>query len=203
MRRGGAAPGMRFVLVLGTALTLSACVAGDRVTLLSHSDGGPVGSVAVLDEERGETVLDAVNQQARLSNRGARLRTLTQPDPAHADLIGSLPASASALSLTDFPTGRFSLSDAQKDAIRQHFTGLDDRPGYQIEIRGFTDSVGSEEINRTVSQGRADGVAEVLTEMGFAVDRADVIGMSEFEAARLNGDEMSDPSFRRVDVVIR
>ncbi len=199
MRRGG----MRFVLALGTALTLSACVAGDRVTLLPHSEGGPVGSVAVLDEERGETVLDAANQQARLSSRGARLRTLAQTDPAHVELIGSLPASASALTLTDFPTGRFSLSDEQKEAIRQHFTGLDDRPGYQIEIRGFTDSVGSETVNRTVSQGRADGVAVVLTELGFAVDPADVIGMSEFEAARLNGDEQPDPSFRRVDIVIR
>lgn len=195
--------GLASSLCVAATLTLAGCATPHKVTLLTHSDGGPVGSVAVLGEDGAETVLDQVNQQARLTRGGARLRQLDQPDPAHVELIGSLPAPPSPLVLTDFPTGRISLSDAQITSIRQHFQGLEDRPGYQIEIRGYTDSEGSEGRNRTVSQGRADGVAEIIRGLGFEVAPEDVIGMSEFEAVRRNGDGFEDPGFRRVDIVIR
>lgn len=195
--------GLESSLCVAAFVALAGCATPHKVTLLPHSDGGPVGSVAVLGEDGAETVLDQVNQQARLSRNGARVRQLGQADPAHAELISSLPAPPSPLVLTDFPTGRISLSDAQIASIRQHFQGLEDRPGYQIEIRGFTDSEGSEGRNRTVSQGRADGVAEIIRGLGFEIAAEDIIGMSEFEAVRRNGDEIQDPSFRRVDIVIR
>lgn len=195
--------GLASSLCVATCIALTACATPHKVTLLPHSDGGPVGSVAVLGEDGSETVLDQVNQQARLSRNGARVRQLEQSDPAHAELISSLPAPPSPLVLTDFPTGRISLSEAQVASIRQHFQGLEDRPGYQIEIRGYTDSEGSEGRNRTVSQGRADGVAEIIRGLGFEIAAEDIIGMSEFEAVRRNGDEVQDPGFRRVDIVIR
>lgn len=194
---------IRLGFAFGAALTLTACVSGDRVTLLSHSDGGPVGSVAVLAEEGAETVLDQENQQVRLSRSGPRVRLLEEVDPKYQELIGGLPQAPSALTLDGFPSGAFSLSDAQKDSIRQHFNGLESRPGYQIEIRAYADSVGGDDINVEVSQGRAEGAAAIIRELGFGVDAEDVIGMGEFEAARKNGDEVPDPSFRRVDVVIR
>lgn len=195
--------GLTSSLSIAAIITLAGCTTPHKVTLLPHSDGGPVGSVAVLREDGSETVLDQAGQQARLSRRSARIRQLEQADPAHAELISSLPAPPSSLVLTDFPTGRMSLSDAQITSIRQHFQGLEDRPGYQVEIRGYTDSEGSEGRNRTVSQGRADGVAEIIRDLGFEVAPEDVIGMSEFEAVRQNGDGVQDPDFRRVDIVIR
>lgn len=191
---------------------LSACVSSDRVTLLTHSDGGPVGSLAVLDEERGDTVLDAVNQQALLSNGRARTRQLTEANPEYAELIDSLPAASSPLVLTNFPTGDFSLSAEQIASIRQHLSGLNSRPGYQIEVRGYTDSTGIEhEVdangqargNRQLSQVRADQVAAIIRAEGFEIADEDAVGMSEFEARRINGDEVADPLFRRVEVVIR
>ncbi len=194
---------IRLGLALGAVLTLAACVSGDRVTLLQHFDGGPIGAVAVLEEEGAETVLDQANQQVRLTQRGARVRVLDELDPKYQELIDGLPLAPSSLILRDFPTGRLTLSDVQKESIREHFNGLESRPGYQIEIRAYADSTGGDEVNVQVSQGRADGVAEIIRELGFAVEAEDVIGMGEFEAARKNGDEVSDPSFRRVDVVIR
>lgn len=197
---------MRRGLLLLATVTLAGCVSGDRVTLIANPDNQAVGSVVVLDQETEETVLavlDQENQQARLRAGEPRLRQLGQADPAHAELLGALPAAPSALSLRDFPTGRFSLSEEQKESVRLHFAGLEDRPGYQIEVRGFTDSTGSVERNVEVSQGRANGVADVIRELGYSVPEEDVIGMGEFEAQRRNGDEQADSSFRRVDVVIR
>lgn len=198
---------IRAGFTFAASLAIAGCIPGDRVTLLTHSEGGPVGAVAVLDEDGQDLALaNQENQQIRLSSRNPRVRQLDEGDvdPAYRELIGSLPVAASALVLDGFPTGEFSLSEAQKNAIRQHFTGLGDRPGYQIEIRGYTDSEGARELNDEVSQGRADAVAKVIVnELGFEVDGADVLGMGEAEAIRTNGDEVPDRSFRRVDVVIR
>jgi len=209
-----------FALSLPASILLAGCASGDRVTLLTHSDGGPVGEVAVLSVEEGAAdlaVLNSANQQARLRESGARLRQLEADDvdPDYRELIASLPASISALPLTDFPTGEFSLSEAQKTAIREHFAQLDSRPGYQIEIRGYTDSMGGEDINAQVSQGRADAVAAIVRELGFTVEEGDALGLGEGPAIRaareaamlegreISGDEVADGSFRRVDVVIR
>lgn len=196
---------MRSWGALGFAgLLLSGCVSGDRVTLLPHADGGPVGSVAVLAEGEGEeTVLDQENQQAKLTRRGARVRQLDETDPKYQELIKALPAAPSALSLSNFPTGEFSLSAEQIASIREHLSDLDSRPGYQVEVRGYTDSVGDEDLNLRLSQERAEQVAAIIREQGFEVEPGDVLGMGEFEARRRVGDEMANAAWRKVDVVIR
>lgn len=194
---------VRYSLAFGTALSLAACVSGERVTLLPHSDGGPVGSVAVLQEGGEETVLDAANQQARLSTRTPRVRQLDEVDPAYNELIGSLPRAASGLPLTGFPTGEMSLSAEQIDQIRTLLADLNDRPGYQIIIRGYTDSEGSKQLNQQVSDERARGVAAIVREAGFEIADEDIIGMNEYAAESANGDEVADANFRRVEVIIR
>jgi len=192
----------RTLLALSAALTLSACV-GDRVTLLSHSDGGPIGSVAVLQEGKEDTVLDTENQQVRLTRGTPRVRQLNEANPAHSELLSYLPPAPSPLGLTGFPTGEMHLSAEQIAQIRAHLSGLESRPGYQVLIRGYTDSEGSEELNSQVSQQRAEGVAAIMREAGFEIADEDVVGMGEYSAIRANGDEVADGNYRRVDVVIR
>ena len=89
MRRG--------VLVAAVSLSLTACVAGDRVTLLESPEGKPVGAVAVLQEDGQETVLDRANLQARLTRGSPRVRQLDEIDPAYARLIADLPPPPSPL----------------------------------------------------------------------------------------------------------
>jgi len=193
----------RMGLAFAAALLLAGCAGGDRVTLLSHSDGGPDGAIAVLGEGGEETELNRANQQARLTGGRPRVRELAEADPNHVALMAGLPPPPAPLIITDFPTDKFSLSAAQIAAIRQHLSGLESRPGYQIEIRGYADSMGPEPGNRALSQDRADQVAAIIRSEGFTISTEDAVGMSEFEARRLNGDERPDPSFRRVEVIIR
>ena len=49
-------------------------------------------------------------------------------------------------------------------------------PSLRLRISGHTDSVGSEERNKQLSQDRAQAVADYLTEKGVAADRLEVIG---------------------------
>ena len=223
---------IRAGLVLSLGALLSACVTGDRVTLLPHAGGGPVGEVAVLSAEEGGAdiaVLNQENQQARLRATGARVRQLSSVDPEYAQLMESLPVASDAVALPGFRTGVGGLTPQQQNSIRSHMCKVqfldgceefypaecrnqDTRPiqgcprpvpGYQILVRGFTDSEGDEDLNLQLSQERAEAVASYMRTQGYEVSAEDVLGMGEFSAKRANGDEVSDADFRRVDVVIR
>lgn len=195
MRRG--------VVVAAVSLTLSACVAGDKVTLLESPEGKPVGAVAVLQEGGQETVLDRANLQARLTRGTPRVRQLDEIDPAYARLIADLPPPPSPLILRNLPFGEITLTAQQITDIKAHLSDLDSRPGYQILVRGFTDSVGDEAVNTQLSQDRAEQVARIIRGEGYTIADEDVIGMSEFDARRLDGDEVPNPDLRRVEVIIR
>lgn len=194
---------MRRGVALAAALLLAGCVAGDRVTLLESPEGKPVGAVAVLGEDGAETVLDRANLQARLTRSGARLRELDEIDPAYARLIADLPPPPAPLILRNLPFGEITLTEQQIAEIKAHLSDVDNRPGYQILVRGFTDSVGDEAVNTQLSQNRAEQVASIIRAEGYAIADEDVIGMSEFDARRLDGDEVPNPDLRRVEVVIR
>ncbi len=226
MRRGFA-----LAVTLGASTVLAGCVQGDRVTLMTHSDGGEVGEVAVIDEETEQdlAVLNRANQQAKLTGRAPRVRDLDGVNPEYQELINSLPVASDSAALPGFSTGVGGLTEAHRAAILGHMCkvawqggctqfypakcgnpGADQdadcppaRPGYQVLVRGFTDSEGDEALNSRLSQERAEAVAAYMREQGYEVAAEDVLGMGEFSARRANGDEVPDPDYRRVDVVIR
>ncbi len=222
---------MRLALALGTALTLSAC-AGDRVTLLSHADGGPIGSVAVLQEGDEDVVLDTENQQVKLRAGRPRLRQLAQSNPDHAELLQYLPSAPISYVLPNFPVGSFSLSDESKEEIEafmclaefregcaRFFPECSEptdvelqaagkcpvpRPGYKVEIRGFTDTTGGDSLNDDVSQNRATEVAEAMRALGYNIDLSDALGLGEGPAKRSGvADEFDIGEWRKVEIVIR
>ena len=74
----------------------------------------------------------------------------------------------------------------------------------QVEVLGFTDSEGSESRNLEISLARAHAVASQLRSRGFEIADLDIIGRGEFEAlANGRPDELANPDYRRVDVVVR
>lgn len=226
---------IRAGIAVGAAFAIAGCVAGDRIALLPAADGGSVGAVAVLAED-GEVELNSANQEARLSNGRPRVTQLAETRPEDASLIGQLPPGPISYSITGFATGEDALSSQQKMEVRRHMcraewregcgelipectnpaTGMGEgcpvpRPGYHVEIRGYTDTTGSITDNRTESGRRAQRVFEAMTEMGYVVDREDVLGMGKGPALRARADdsppgildETEDAAWRRVDILIR
>ena len=196
--RGGA-----LAAALTTAIFLAGCAGGERVTLLSPVQDRGVGAVAVLDDDGSETVLDQANSQARLSATGPRVRQLSTVDPAYVELINSLPRRIEPQVIT-FPTAVTNVSPEAIARLRETVESLgSDRSIYQIEIAGYTDSVGSETDNLRLSQGRANKVAELLRAEGFQIEASDVIGRGEYDAVRTIGDNQESERFRSVVIVIR
>jgi outer membrane protein OmpA-like peptidoglycan-associated protein len=71
-----------------------------------------------------------------------------------------------------------------------------------VEIAGHTDSSGSDEYNRTLSQRRAQAVAGYLTSQGVKSERLITVGAGESHPIASNDTEQGRASNRRVELTI-
>lgn len=188
---------------IGGALLLAGC-ATDKVTLLENEAGHETGAVAVIGRNGGETLVDKVNSQAGLRGGPTSVKALKQINPAYTALLTLLPPPLRTFHI-NFGTGETKIPQAQRGVIDEIRAELSrpERKGAQIEVAGFTDSVGGDQRNDTVSKDRAEAVAQELRESGFSIDANDAVGRGEDDAKGKLGDEVNDETYRRVDVIIR
>lgn len=74
--------------------------------------------------------------------------------------------------------------------------------GYRFRIEGHTDTVGTKEENQTLSQARAEKVADFLEhDFGVSADRLQPVGMGEDGLLVPTADQTNEPRNRRVHVV--
>ena len=196
---------MRTTLRLSAALAgalLAAGCATDKLTLLENEDGHPTGAVAVIASDGRESLIDRPLTQAKLRDGLTKGRALKKLKPGYYALLDSLPPSARAFVIT-FPIDETKIPSEQRTILEQIRNELSTRPGAQIEVAGFTDSLGPEELNDRISKDRADSVAQELRDFGFAIEPEDALGRGEFEARDKLGDEKGDETYRRVVVIVR
>lgn len=190
------------ILALASALALGGC-ASDKLTLLENEDGAATGAVAIIDEETGadRAVVDTKLTEAKLTSR-PKPRAVKELKPAYTELLGNLPPRARPFTIT-FATGETKISPEQQGVLQEIRRELSVRPGAQIEVVGFTDSVGTDQRNDVISKERALAVVAELRASGFPVEAEDAVGRGEDEAKTKLGDEVADESFRSVVVVVR
>lgn len=111
--------------------------------------------------------------------------------PVTAEIAAQPAFSTKKLSIS-FPTGSSTLDENSKAIINMGF--VDIAKGFsntRIRVEGNTDNVGSEQLNRTLSQRRAQAVADYLiNEQGFDRNRLVVVGNGSSKPA-VQGDQNS------------
>ncbi|XSE97745.1 OmpA family protein [Pseudomyxococcus flavus] len=70
-----------------------------------------------------------------------------------------------------FPVGQSTLSDSERRSLDAIADYLKARPGVSLRIEGHTDNTGPEQLNRTLSQERADAVRQYLIQQGIESSR--------------------------------
>jgi len=70
-----------------------------------------------------------------------------------------------------FKTGSAAIGPASEEILEQAFNTLDQNKDVTVEIRGYTDNVGSRAANMRLSQRRADAVKAWLVKKGIAAER--------------------------------
>ena len=102
-----------------------------------------------------------------------------------------------------FETGKATIKRESYDILDAVIEVLKANPQVQkLRIEGHTDSRGSDELNRQLSQDRADSVRQYLVERGIAERRLDAIGYGEAQPIASNETSEGRALNRRVEFTI-
>ncbi len=102
--------------------------------------------------------------------------------------------------LFEFNTAELNASG--KKAIKRIAGMLQQYPDRNILIEGYTDNSGSANVNRSISQLRAENVKRILIELGTAEDKIGAIGLGEYYPIADNNTKEGRIKNRRVEVII-
>jgi outer membrane protein OmpA-like peptidoglycan-associated protein len=140
----------------------------------------------------------AVQQRDQATEQAARLQ-------AEVDQLKAKPTPRGlVLTLGDvlFDTGKAQLNPGAARKLDQLAQFLTEHPERRVQIDGFTDSVGTESYNQTLSQARADAVKSALVTRGIDASRVGSQGYGKGFPVADNADSGGRQLNRRVEVVI-
>ena len=104
----------------------------------------------------------------------------------------------------DFRSGSADLTPAAVRSLDALGKALSDPQlaGYRFKIIGHTDTVGTPDANKALSEQRAKAVADYLaSKFGVSQNRLDEAGMGEQDLLVPTGDQVNEPRNRRVQVI--
>ena len=125
--------------------------------------------------------------------------------PLVAPGVKAASAKPPAVSLSvDFASGSDALRPGAMrtlDALGRALTGPE-LSSFKFRIDGHTDTVGGDDVNKALSERRAETVAHYLADrFQVPADRMEVVGSGKQGLAVPTGDEVDEPRNRRVEVV--
>jgi outer membrane protein OmpA-like peptidoglycan-associated protein len=89
-----------------------------------------------------------------------------------------------------------------EEALNDLYMYLARNPQVRIKVIGHTDSVGKDEANQKLSDGRANEVMKDLIERGIAPERIEAEGRGESQPIDTNDTEEGRQNNRRVEIEI-
>ena len=103
-----------------------------------------------------------------------------------------------------FKTGETTLLPLAKDSLTRVAEAINAMPGERtVVIEGHTDSVGNDDANKKLSQGRAEAVKAFLLTQGVEAVRLTAVGQGESEPVASNDTPEGRANNRRVELVIK
>jgi outer membrane protein OmpA-like peptidoglycan-associated protein len=100
-----------------------------------------------------------------------------------------------------FDTGHATLKPGADRDLDRLAQALKDNPNTRVIIEGHTDSVGGDDYNQTLSERRAEAVADALRSRGVPRDRYEVRGLGKSFPVASNSTQAGRQQNRRVEIV--
>jgi len=101
-----------------------------------------------------------------------------------------------------FATGKYDLRPEARERLAKLSGIVLAHPGLKLAIEGYTDNVGSEQFNQTLSEHRASGVRQYLVDQGLDADSVTATGFGMSSPVADNGTAAGRQKNRRVEIVI-
>jgi outer membrane protein OmpA-like peptidoglycan-associated protein len=130
--------------------------------------------------------------RARLSEQ---LNTILQTRDSARGLI---------VSMSDvlFDTGKYSLKPGAREKLAKVAGILLAYPGLDIEVGGYTDNVGGDQMNQTLSENRAGSVRDYLVNQGVATNSVSAKGFGNTLPVATNDNSAGRQQNRRVELLV-
>ncbi len=101
-----------------------------------------------------------------------------------------------------FDTGKYTLKEPAREALAR-FSGIVlSHPGLNIQVEGYTDSTGGDELNQKLSEHRADAVHDFLISQGVNPQSITALGYGKSYPVASNDTAAGRKLNRRVELVV-
>jgi outer membrane protein OmpA-like peptidoglycan-associated protein len=101
-----------------------------------------------------------------------------------------------------FDTGRYSLKPGAREKLAKVAGILLAYPGLNIEVGGYTDNVGGDQMNQTLSENRASSVRDYLVQQGVATGSVSARGFGNTLPVASNDNSSGRQQNRRVELLV-
>jgi outer membrane protein OmpA-like peptidoglycan-associated protein len=101
-----------------------------------------------------------------------------------------------------FDTGKFSLRPEAREKLARVAGIVEGHPGLKLSVEGYTDSVGGDDYNQTLSENRGGSVRDDLIQQGMAADSVTSRGFGKTQPVASNDTADGRQQNRRVEIVI-
>jgi outer membrane protein OmpA-like peptidoglycan-associated protein len=101
-----------------------------------------------------------------------------------------------------FDTGKFSLKPGAREKLAKVAGILLAYPGLNIEVGGYTDNVGGDAMNQTLSENRADSVRHYLVQEGVTANSVSAKGFGNTLPVASNDNSAGRQQNRRVELLV-
>ena len=101
-----------------------------------------------------------------------------------------------------FDTGKYSLKPGAREKLAKVAGILVSYPGLNIEVVGYTDNVGGDAMNQTLSENRASTVRDYLVNQGVATNSVSAKGFGNTLPVATNDNSSGRQQNRRVELLV-
>jgi len=193
----------RTILTLGSMVLLAGCPRQALFVLLPNAEGGGVGAITI-DDGKTMTALDQPYAAAESRADGTAPTAETQENISviFRSAIAAQPILPHHFRLY-FILGSNELTPESEFAYRAVFDDIKQRPAYEIEVIGFTDTLGDPPYNQALSLARAAAIRATLVGDGLDRQAISIAGRGKRDLLVPTADQTPEPRNRRVEITVR
>jgi len=161
-------------------------------------------SAAQIESEKSRLAAEQANQNAQRAESDKAAMRAQLSDQLNKILKTRETARGLVVSMSDvlFDTGKYSLKPGAREKLAKVAGILLAYPGLDIEVGGYTDNVGGDAMNQTLSENRARSVRDYLVEQGVATASVSAKGFGNTLPVATNANATGRQQNRRVELLV-
>lgn len=198
-----------FSILVAFAFVLG-CESAGKKTAIGAGTGAAVGAVAGAvighqsgDRAKGAAIGAALGAAAggaigyKMDKQAKELQQIAETKRTEQGIITKLKGDIL------FPSGSPTVKGPAQESIAKITNIVKKYPENRITIIGHTDSTGSDSVNQTLSEQRAQAVRALMVQKGMNAKHVQAVGVGESQPAASNSTPQGRTANRRVELQIR